>query len=308
MANVRTFTDQEVLNAANKLQDEGKQVTANALRRIVGKGRPNVLFDTYTDLVSAGKAQLPTETGNNVVVMESYDLPSEIQEELSNALNAVKSIVTRCNDIAYNVLDSRLNKAMREAKDARINAENAIEEANKNETTAYEEAEALRIELDECSEVLATTKQTVVELTTKSDQFERDSISLNQTNTELKRELSIAQKAVSEEKQKTSQAMGKADQLNIALLETKSSIGEANEQIMTLTTTNAVIESGMKGANERLDVAEKQHEKDVEQIATLTANNNHLTNEIERLKQTVKDLSAKLNTKLTATATTPVTK
>lgn len=304
MANVRTFTDQEVLNAANKLQDEGKQVTANALRRIVGKGRPNVLFDTYTDLVSAGKAQLPTETGNNVVVMESYDLPSEIQEELGNALNAVTAIVTRCNDIAYNVLDSRLNKAMREAKDARINAENAIEEANKNETAAYEEAEALRLELDECQEVLATTKQTSVELTAKSQQQEREAISFKQTNAELRRELSIAQKAVNEEQQKVAQEQGKADQLNIALLETKSSLAEANEQIMTLTTNHAVLESGMKGANERLDVAEKQHEKDVEQIATLTANNNHKISEIEKLKQTVEELSAKLNTKLAATTTT----
>jgi hypothetical protein len=53
---------------------------------------------------------------------------------------------------------------------------------------------------------------------------------------------------------------------------------------MKLTVSNAIFENGIQGANGRLDIAKKQYEKDVEQIAKLTDNNNKQIVEIEKSK------------------------
>jgi chromosome segregation ATPase len=161
MANIRTFTDQEVLDAAKQLQDENKQVTANALRRIIGKGRPNTLFETYTELLAKGQAAQAATEVDNVVVMSSYDLPTELAENLEQAKTNLEDVFKAAYDMAMHTVETRLNRAMQEAKDAKIQAEELVEQAEINESKAYDEAEAERVGREEVEEVLQASQHEV---------------------------------------------------------------------------------------------------------------------------------------------------
>ena len=149
MANHKTFTDQDVINAANELKALNKPVNGNSLRRLVGSGRPSTLLDMYENLVSKGNINVVAVLEeSDAVTMEAHDLPSEIKEELELGLQAISNMISRCNDIAHHVVESRLNKAVEEAKNARIAAETLVEEAAKREELAYEEAETYKDEIE----------------------------------------------------------------------------------------------------------------------------------------------------------------
>lgn len=61
MANHRTFKDQDLLDAAALLEKQRKLISGNALRRLIGRGRPSSLMNAYNEFVNKGKAQWPTE-------------------------------------------------------------------------------------------------------------------------------------------------------------------------------------------------------------------------------------------------------
>ncbi|PSU25391.1 hypothetical protein CTM88_17800 [Photobacterium aquimaris] len=131
----------------------GKPINGNALRRLVGSGRPSSLMSVYKALAECGKVQLPTAQQRETQIIESHDLPIEIKDELDAGLLAITSMITRCNDIAHHVVEQRLNKATQEAKDARIAAETAIADAEENESKAWDEVYTVQLKFDEVQEL-----------------------------------------------------------------------------------------------------------------------------------------------------------
>ena len=303
MANHKTFTDQDILSAAKSLEEAGKPVNGNALRQIVGSGRPSALIDTYKDLVASGKVQLPQVVQQeNDNTIESYELPIEIKEELKLGLNALSSMVMKCNDLAHHVVEKRLNKAVKEANDARIAALKSVEDAEKNEETAWNQAQDAQDALLLAQDELKVSDKKIVELTAKNNQQEREVIGLNQTIASYKHELDISQKAVNAEKQKAAQEQGKANQLNSELDKANTSINELTAKNITLVTSHAkelgVIQGQLTSATKRAEQADKQRETDIQVVSSLKGDNQRQATEIEQLKIKIKELSKKLNTNI----------
>lgn len=263
MANSRTFTDQDIVEAVNQIQESGKKVTANALRRIIGSGRPSTLYATYEQLLENGMmSNLPQEIESDNATIESYELPNEIKEELDAGLHAISNMVARCNDLAHNVVEQRLNKAIDEAKDARIKAENAVAEAESNESAAWDEVETLTSKLED-------EKESNMELNKRLVAIEAELNSTKEKNQELSN--SIAQKEEENANLKTSESTlstelnttkGKLEVLSTELEGKKSELKEAAANISAskareseLSQALGRVEGELVSTKEKLEVA-----------------------------------------------------
>lgn len=164
MAPRKKFDEQSIIDAVKQLENTGKAVTANALRTIVGSGRPSAIWDMYQQLLANGSLVLAVSEQQEVAVVESYELPSEVKEELDHGLNAFKALVIKCNDIANHTVEKRLNAAIEKAKKAELESIKKAEEAEKQAELAFNEAEEKQEELDELQSTIEELKSKISEL------------------------------------------------------------------------------------------------------------------------------------------------
>lgn len=290
MANHRTFTDQDLLEAAAGLEKLGKPINGNALRRVVGSGRPSSLMEAYNELVSKGKVQLPEKALQEPETIESYDLPVEIKEELEMGLQAITGMITRCNDLAHHVVGQRLNKAVDEAKKARITAENAMAEANDNESKAWDEVDAIQGQLDEAQELNDTQAKRIIELEQQLKASEKTAKGLQATITDLNGAVSDSKAELERAEKRTSEAEGKLAAVNDQLRSVQADLKAERENVKSLTTEQKGLVKSIGALEGKLSAAEAQAEKaqgerdaaleqkarSAEMIEALTLKNNEL--------------------------------
>lgn len=294
MANHKTFSEQDVINAANELKSQNKPINGNSLRRLVGSGRPSTLIEMYESLVTKGNINVPviTEESDNVT-MECHDLPSEIKEELELGLQAISNMISRCNDIAHHVVESRLNKAVEEAKDARIAAETLVEEAAKREEQAYEEAETYKDEIEvldanvtdldkqnvSITHQLETSTNKIDELQAQLDAANKALIKVNKdlakadkNNNESEAKYEVALQYLEEAKKEVNSLKNEAKKQNETIINQTKDLGEANGKVTALTeqltetktllnttlTANFVVNGDKHALEEKLSSAEKK--------------------------------------------------
>lgn len=300
MANHRTFSEQDILDAATQLENANKPINGNALRRIIGSGRPSSLLEAYKRLIEAGKAQLPQEaTQDDSGTIESHNLPTEIQEELELGLSAITAMISRCNDLAHHVVEQRLNKATQEAKDARIAAESAVQEAEVNETKAWDEVDTTSKFLEEALEMNEQHSKRIVELEQQLKAEKAKTKDLQGMIAEKQIELNHSQNAYDDAEKRTSEAEGKLsavrDQLD-AEKATVREIRERNEQQNQTIQENAKTIGGLEGelnaAKGQASLAQEQRDQVVSEKAALEASktaleatNTNLLAEVEQLKK-----------------------
>lgn len=261
MANHRTFTDQDLLDAAASLEKLGKPINGNALRRIVGSGRPSSLMDAYNELVNKGKVQLPEKAQQEVEAIESYDLPVEIREELEMGLQAISGMITRCNDLAHHVVGQRLNKAVDEAKKARITAENAMAEANDNESKAWDEVDAVQKQLDESQELNDTQAKRIIELEQQLKASEKVITGLQNTEKQLKKQVSDTQANLESAEKRTSEAEGKLTEVRDQLGGVQAELKAERGNVASLTTEQKGLVKSIGALEGQLSAAQTQAEK-----------------------------------------------
>jgi chromosome segregation ATPase len=261
MANHRTFTDQDLLDAAASLEKLGKPINGNALRRIVGSGRPSSLMDAYNELVNKGKVQLPEKAQQEVEAIESYDLPVEIKEELEMGLQAITGMITRCNDLAHHVVGQRLNKAVDEAKKARITAENAMAEANDNESKAWDAVDDVQKQLDEAQELNDTQAKRIIELEQQLKASEKVITGLQNTEKQLKKQVSDTQANIESAEKRTSEAEGKLTEVRDQLGSVQAELKAERGNVANLTTEQKGLVKSIGALEGKLSAAEAQAEK-----------------------------------------------
>lgn len=261
MANHRTFTDQGLLDAAASLEKLGKPINGNALRRLVGSGRPSSLMDAYNELVSKGKVQLPTQQQQEVETMESYDLPIEIREELEAGLQAITGMITRCNDLAHHVVGQRLNKAVDEAKKARIQAENAMAEANDNESKAWDEVDAIQGQLDEAQEQNDTQAKRIIELEQQLKSSQQVIRGLQNAEKQMKKQVNDTQVSFESAEKRTSEAEGKLAEVRDQLGSVQAELKAERSNVTKLTTEQKSLVKSNGALEGKLSAAEAQAEK-----------------------------------------------
>lgn len=261
MANHRTFTDQDLLEAAAGLEKLGKPINGNALRRVVGSGRPSSLMEAYNELVSKGKVQLPEKALQEPETIESYDLPVEIKEELEMGLQAITGMITRCNDLAHHVVGQRLNKAVDEAKKSRITAENAMAEANDNESKAWDEVDAIQIQLDEAQELNDTQAKRIIELEQQLKASEKTAKGLQATITDLNGAVSDSKAELERAEKRTSEAEGKLAAVHDQLRSVQADLKAERDNVKSLTTEQKGLVKSIGALEGKLSAAETQAEK-----------------------------------------------
>jgi chromosome segregation ATPase len=294
MANHRTFTDQDLLDAAASLEKLGKPINGNALRRIVGSGRPSSLMDAYNELVNKGKVQLPEKAQQEVEAMESYDLPVEIREELEMGLQAISGMITRCNDLAHHVVGQRLNKAVDEAKKARITAENAMAEANDNESKAWDEVDAVQKQLDESQELNDTHAKRIIELEQQLKAAEKVNAGMQRTIDNANKAIADSKAELEQAEKRTSEAEGKLAEVRDQLGGVQADLKAERGNVASLTTEQKGLVKSIGALEGKLSAAETQAEKaqserdaaleqkarSAEMIEALTLKNNELQHKL----------------------------
>jgi chromosome segregation ATPase len=302
MANHRTFTDQDLLDAAASLEKLGKPINGNALRRIVGSGRPSSLMDAYNELVNKGKVQLPEKAQQEVEAIESYDLPVEIKEELEMGLQAITGMITRCNDLAHHVVGQRLNKAVDEAKKARITAENAMAEANDNESKAWDAVDDVQKQLDEAQELNDTQAKRIIELEQQLKGSEKVITGLQNTEKQLKKQVNDTQANLESAEKRTSEAEGKLAEVRDQLNDTQGQLKSERGTVSKLTKEQkdsvkqiGTLEGELKAAQRQANKAQSERD-DAMKLATTNAN------EVETLKAELSAVKVKLDEAIEAKA------
>ncbi|EGR1145961.1 hypothetical protein [Vibrio parahaemolyticus] len=294
MANHRTFTDQDLLDAAASLEKLGKPINGNALRRLVGSGRPSSLMDAYNELVNKGKVQLPEKAQQEVEAMESYDLPVEIKEELEMGLQAITSMITRCNDLAHHVVGQRLNKAVDEAKKARITAENAMAEANDNESKAWDEVDAVQGQLDEAQELNDIQAKRIIELEQQLKAAEKVNAGMQRTIDNANKAIADSKAELEQAEKRTSEAEGKLAEVRDQLGGVQAELKAERGNVASLTTEQKGLVKSIGALEGKLSAAETQAEKaqserdaaleqkarSAEMIEALTLKNNELQHKL----------------------------
>lgn len=261
MANHRTFTDQDLLDAAASLEKLGKPINGNALRRIVGSGRPSSLMDAYNELVNKGKVQLPEKALQEPETIESYDLPVEIKEELEMGLQAITGMITRCNDLAHHVVGQRLNKAVDEAKKARITAENAMAEANDNESKAWDAVDDVQKQLDEAQELNDTQAKRIIELEQQLKASDKVITGLQNTEKQLKKQVNDTQVNLESAEKRTSEAEGKLAEVRDQLGSVQAELKAERGNVANLTTEQKGLVKSIGALEGQLSAAQAQAEK-----------------------------------------------
>lgn len=164
MANPRSFSDEDVISAARTLVQQGKNINATNLRSIIKKGRQDVIMATYNRLVEEGAIatqNLPVEE----VEVKQYELPSEVQELASILQADFSGMILKINDLANDVAERRLNRAVEEAQSqAKLSIER-VAEIEAVAAQAYEEVEDIREELEVCNDALTSANKEIQQLT-----------------------------------------------------------------------------------------------------------------------------------------------
>lgn len=261
MANHRTFTDQDLLDAAASLEKLNKPINGNALRRLVGSGRPSSLMDAYNELVNKGKVQLPTQQQQEVETMESYDLPTEIKEQLEMGLQAITEMITRCNDLAHHVVAQRLNKAVDEAKNARIKAEKEMADASDNESKAWDEVDAAQLKLDELQEQNDTQAKRIIELEQQLKSSQQVISGLQNAEKQMKKQVNDTKVSLESAEKRTSEAEGKLAEVRDQLGSVQADLKAERGNVANLTTEQKGLIKSIGALEGKLSAAEVQAEK-----------------------------------------------
>lgn len=153
MARPKSYTKQDIVSAAQAINEEGKVVNGSNLRLKVGKGRPDTLFSDYEHLVKTGaikEAEKQQEIAVIAQEIEQKPLPTEVADSLSLAIGSLEAMVRNCNDKAHAVNEQRVAS---EIKQARLKAEVAQTEAAESSKELDKALLSLGIAEDEQAEL-----------------------------------------------------------------------------------------------------------------------------------------------------------
>ena len=109
MARERAFSDQQVIEAANALLVEGKNINGTSLRNKIGTGRPSVLMSVFKALEDSGEILAPMLPDSTEQTITHQELPPEIAERLLVMLN---NLFTRSTITLITLLSSVLTKPL----------------------------------------------------------------------------------------------------------------------------------------------------------------------------------------------------
>ncbi|AYO18525.1 hypothetical protein D0812_29320 (plasmid) [Vibrio owensii] len=273
MARERAFSDQQVVEAANALLVEGKNINGTSLRNKIGTGRPSALMTAFRSLEESGEILAPSLPESSEQTIVHQELPPEVAEMLSVILGDVEKLVHQINDHAHYTVEQRLNKAIAEANERAANAAKREAESIQEQDKAFEQLEdaleanaelqdQLKIEQKENSQLNAALNvarsETKAALDTVSERDERLA--------EMQKQMTLMQQQLNQAESDKAKAQGQVESLNKQLSETNQELKVASKDLSLLQQTQAKSESLTEQLYKQLD---GKSEEIIELVANL---------------------------------------
>ncbi len=271
MARERAFSDQQVIEAANALLVEGKNINGTSLRNKIGTGRPSALMSAFKALEDSGEILAPMLPDSTEQTITHQELPPEIAERLSVMLGDVEQLVHQINDHAHYTVEQRLNQAIAEANERAANAAKREAESIQEQDKAFEQLEdalesnadlqeQLKQEHKESSRLNAALNvaqsETKAALDTVSERDERLA--------EMQKQIASMQKQLNTAESDKAKAQGQVESLNKQLSETGQELKAALSDLSSSQQAQAKSES-------QAEQLGKQLEEKSEEMAKLNA-------------------------------------
>lgn len=243
MARQKSYTDQQVIDAAREIIDSGKVVNGTSLRKIIGSGRPDALMADYECL----RENIESPTANiDVVEVEQQELPLEIQEVKATVLGDLDRLIGDCYSVAHSIVSKSANIEINQLKQDVAKCQAELEMRENDLNSAYEEIESLRDQLQESQDLLVENKGKSELLLEQNKEFSSslDTLkdSLKEVETTLAQTNATLDKTVAQNDTLTSENADFKDKNS----EMEKSNSTLNGKISTLTDTIKTLESSLK--------------------------------------------------------------
>ncbi|MGL6316633.1 hypothetical protein [Vibrio sp. WXL103] len=305
----KSYTDTQLIEAANLLIAEGKAVNGASLRKKVGSGRPDALLSDYERLSQSGQITIliPSESESNDVVHQ--ELPPEIADRLNVFLADITEMVESINDHAHHTVEGRLNTAIAEAN-------TRASEAAKREAESLQEQEKAFDELEDTLDKLADVEAQYQKLQDKTNQIVSDlKVSQSETRSaladiqerdqlieKLESELQTHRLALGEAQTATAMAQGQAATLETQNTELKSLLDSEREHLKQTEITNGQLTSNINTLEQqvskltaRTEQAQNSLQTSEKALAKQQADNQSLVDEVSRLKESLEEKRSENN-------------
>ncbi len=300
MARERVFSDQQVVDAANALLVEGKNINGTSLRNKIGTGRPSALMAAFRSLEKSGEILAPSLPESSEQTITHQELPPEIAERLSVMLGDVEQLVHQINDHAHYTVEQRLNQAIAEANERAANAAKREAESIQEQDKAFEQLEdaleanadlqeQLKQEHKESSRLNAALNvaqsETKAALDTVSERDERLA--------EMQKQIASMQQQLNTAESDKAKAQGQVESLNKQLSETGQELKAALSDLSSSQQAQAKSET-------QAEQLGKQLEEKSEEMAKLNASLKTSEKELGSLQGQVGSLTEQIANQKTA--------
>lgn len=273
MGRHKKFAREDVINAAETLLTNGKQITASSLRGIIGCGRPENIYELYLQLNEEGVIKLPESDSSAKVKLVTHDLPPEIGERLPVFLADIEAMVHDINNYAHQIVERRLNSALSEANLRVEQADNREKEAVKQLEIAYNDLEDSAEIIEKQEDEITKLQKQVESLTHKLDKQTTISNDAKTLVSEHAETIRISK----EENQKLQESLSSA---NIKIASVESKLDVAEQTITELKASNKALQNSAKKTD--AENIKLKTTLDIKEEAA-AANTQSLKNQIERI-------------------------
>lgn len=271
MARERAFKDQQVLEAANALLMEGKNVNGTSLRNKIGTGRPSALMSVYKELEAAGKILAPSLPDSSDHPVIPQELPVEVAEKLAVMLGDVEQLVHQINDHAHYIVEQRLNSAIAEANERAANAAKRESESIQEQDKAFEQLEDALEHISDLQEQIDRSQKEKSQLNAELSVAKNENKSAQDTILQQKAALTDMQDKLGTAETDKAKAQGLSESLGLQLSESKKEVLGAKAELSSLQQEYAKSEERNSALNKTVSsqVAEiKQVNQDLETAKT----------------------------------------
>lgn len=325
MAREKSFTDEQVIDAAKQLLAQNREVTGSGLRMVIGRGRPSVLIAAYNNLLEQGELTIEEEPVEESI--PQYALPPEVDATKANILTSIEELIQKINDQAHHSVQQKFTDAITESEqkceealkreaDAILAQEKAFEEVEdtleaKSEIEA--EYEQLETDIHKLTHELALSEfenerlRTEVESASQTIKDKSKNISnLNKQVTKLTDSLHDVQLELAAKKADINNLKANENKLEQQITTLNTEVSERTEQNQKLHDESLVWKTkfedlenthglSMQNANDKIQALESETEKLKAKLIKAIAKLEHAQQDVSTLEHSNDELQKKLD-------------
>lgn len=174
MARPSNYTDEEIINAADKVKAQGKPVTGYGLSKALGGGNPDTLARRYSELTNVAEPAIAAPVVPADVLAAVGEVTSDVGKRLTDILTTTYASLRAAANARVDEVEVRMEQQQAISADEIRDAVERIEEqtsraevAEESLKAAQEELQQLRVELSSKAGALAEAQRSEKQLAEK---------------------------------------------------------------------------------------------------------------------------------------------